>query len=65
MVQRHEAPHHRNAPDDAVIGGGNVIKLEVLPTHSSQGENANTSGSVVENSVGVPDMPRARSERRP
>jgi polyphosphate glucokinase len=28
-------------PDDTVIGGGNVTKLEVLPPHCRQGENAN------------------------
>ena len=28
-------------PDDTVIGGGNVTKLDVLPPHCRQGENAN------------------------
>jgi len=28
-------------PDDTVIGGGNVTRLEVLPRHCRQGENAN------------------------
>jgi polyphosphate glucokinase len=29
-------------PDDTVIGGGNVAKLDVLPPHCREGKNANT-----------------------
>jgi hypothetical protein len=28
-------------PDDVVIGGGNVKKLDALPPHSRAGDNAN------------------------
>jgi polyphosphate glucokinase len=28
-------------PDDTVIGGGNVAKLDALPPHCRKGENAN------------------------
>jgi polyphosphate glucokinase len=28
-------------PDDTVIGGGNVVKLEALPPHCRAGDNAN------------------------
>jgi polyphosphate glucokinase len=28
-------------PDDIVIGGGNVKKLDALPSHSRAGDNAN------------------------
>ncbi len=57
-------------PDDTVIGGGNVTKLDALPRHCRQGENANAflGGFRLweEGNVVPPDLPpgRARSERK-
>jgi polyphosphate glucokinase len=58
-------------PNDTVIGGGNVTKLEALPPHCRQGENANAfRGGFrlwAKDNVVSPDLPpgRARSERKP
>jgi polyphosphate glucokinase len=57
-------------PDDTVIGGGNVTKLEPLPPHSRKGENANAfvGGFRLWSKANVvpPDLPpgRTRSERK-
>jgi polyphosphate glucokinase len=55
-------------PDDTVIGGGNLTKLEALPPRCRQGENANAfrGGFLLwaEDNVVPPDLPpgRARSD---
>ena len=57
-------------PDDTVIGGGNVKKLDALPRRCRAGHNANAFlGGFrlwAEDNVILPDMPpaRARSERK-
>ena len=57
-------------PDDTVIGGGNVSKLEPLPPHSRKGENANAflGGFRLWSKTNIvpADLPpgRARSERK-
>jgi polyphosphate glucokinase len=57
-------------PDDTVIGGGNVTKLEPLPPPSRQGENTNAflGGFRLWSKANVvpPDLPpgRTRSERK-
>jgi polyphosphate glucokinase len=57
-------------PDDTVIGGGNVKKLDALPPRCRAGHNANAFlGGFrlwAEDNVILPDMPpaRARSERK-
>ena len=57
-------------PDDTVIGGGNVTKLEALPPRCRSGENANAfrGGFLLwsKDSVIPPNLPpdRARAERK-
>jgi hypothetical protein len=58
-------------PDDTVIGGGNVTKLEALPSRCRQGENANAFRGAfllwAKDNVVPPDLSpgRAPSERGP
>jgi polyphosphate glucokinase len=57
-------------PDDTVIGGGNVAKLDTLPPRSRAGDNANAFHGGFrlwsEDSVVPPDLPpaHARAERK-
>ncbi|WP_346659785.1 hypothetical protein [Bradyrhizobium sp. 200] len=55
-------------PDDTVIGGGNVAKLEALPPHCRRGDNANAfRGGFrlwAEDNVIPPDLPSGRARRR-
>ena len=57
-------------PDDIVIGGGNVKKLDALPPHSRAGDNANAFrgglrlGESETRLRGSADRPKSRTLKR-